>query len=69
MRVPDPPATAASVRERRRRASPGIVEDRDASPSSAAIDEVNSGVCAFDYPALEQVLVALTAHNARGSTT
>jgi len=43
-----------------------IVEERDASPEIRAIDEINSGVFAFDYPALEQVLSRLTAHNAQG---
>jgi bifunctional UDP-N-acetylglucosamine pyrophosphorylase/glucosamine-1-phosphate N-acetyltransferase len=44
----------------------GIVEDRDATPAQRAIDEVNSGVFAFHYPALEEALSGLTAHNAQG---
>lgn len=44
----------------------GIVEHRDATPGQRAIDEVNSGIYAFRYPELEQVLAGLTAHNDQG---
>jgi bifunctional UDP-N-acetylglucosamine pyrophosphorylase/glucosamine-1-phosphate N-acetyltransferase len=44
----------------------GIVEDRDATPAQKAIDEINSGIYAFDYPALAAVLDRLSAHNAQG---
>jgi UDP-N-acetylglucosamine diphosphorylase/glucosamine-1-phosphate N-acetyltransferase len=44
----------------------GIVEDRDATPQQKTIDEVNSGIYAFDYPALVTVLSGLTAHNTQG---
>ena len=44
----------------------GIVEERDATPAQRAIDEINSGNYAFDYPALAEVLGRLTAHNAQG---
>lgn len=44
----------------------GIVEERDATPAQKAIDEINSGNYAFDYPALAEVLGRLTAHNAQG---
>ncbi len=43
-----------------------IVEDRDATPEQRAIDEVNSGIYAFDWPRLAEVLDALTSHNAQG---
>jgi len=43
-----------------------IVEHRDATPQQRAIDEVNSSIYAFDYPALVTVLSQLTAHNAQG---
>jgi bifunctional UDP-N-acetylglucosamine pyrophosphorylase / glucosamine-1-phosphate N-acetyltransferase len=44
----------------------GIVEQRDATESQRAIDEVNSGIYAFSYPELVTVLSQLTAHNAQG---
>jgi len=43
-----------------------IVEERDATPEQKKIDEINSGIFAFEYPALERVLAGLTAHNAQG---
>ena len=44
----------------------GIVEERDATPDQRRIHEVNSGIYVFDYPALEQALAGLSAHNAQG---
>ncbi len=43
-----------------------IVEEKDATSDQKRIDEINSAVYAFEYPALEQVLSQLTAHNAQG---
>ncbi len=43
-----------------------IVEHRDATPGQRQIDEVNSGVYAFHYPRLVEVLSGLTAHNSQG---
>lgn len=43
-----------------------IVEDRDATPEQRAIDEVNSAIYAFQYPALASALAHLTAHNDQG---
>jgi bifunctional UDP-N-acetylglucosamine pyrophosphorylase/glucosamine-1-phosphate N-acetyltransferase len=43
-----------------------IVEERDASVEQRRIDEVNSGVYAFDWPRLDAVLSTLSAHNAQG---
>jgi bifunctional UDP-N-acetylglucosamine pyrophosphorylase/glucosamine-1-phosphate N-acetyltransferase len=43
-----------------------IIEHRDATAPERAIDEVNSSIYAFDYPALVTVLSQLTAHNAQG---
>ena len=65
MRVPDPRGygrivrgTAESIR--------AIVEERDATPEQRNLDEVNSGVYAFDWPRLKAVLSGLRAHNAQG---
>lgn len=65
MRLPDPKGYGRIVR------SPagdlvGIVEERDASDTEKAIDEVNSGIYVFHYPALEQALGGLTANNSQG---
>jgi bifunctional UDP-N-acetylglucosamine pyrophosphorylase/glucosamine-1-phosphate N-acetyltransferase len=65
MRLPDPTGYGRIVRAGGNRIS-AIVEHRDATPEQRAIDEVNSGVYAFDYPALAEVLARLTAHNAQG---
>ena len=43
-----------------------IVEERDATPEQRALDEVNSGIYAFQYPALAGALAQLTVHNAQG---
>ena len=43
-----------------------IVEEKDATPAERTIDEVNSGIFAFDHAALKSVLSALTANNAQG---
>jgi bifunctional UDP-N-acetylglucosamine pyrophosphorylase/glucosamine-1-phosphate N-acetyltransferase len=65
MRVPDPTGYGRILRVGRDGLA-GIVEDRDASEAERRIDEVNSGVYAFSYPALVQALTALTARNAQG---
>ena len=65
MRLPDPTGYGRIVRAGGDRIA-AIVEHRDATPEQRAIDEVNSGVYAFDYPALARVLAHLTAHNAQG---
>ncbi len=65
MRVPDPGGYGRIVR-----APDGgiaaIVEERDATPEQRAVDEVNSGVYAFDYPRLAETLASLSARNAQG---
>jgi bifunctional UDP-N-acetylglucosamine pyrophosphorylase/glucosamine-1-phosphate N-acetyltransferase len=43
-----------------------IVEERDATAEQRAVHEVNSGIYAFQYPALGEVLAELSAHNAQG---
>jgi bifunctional UDP-N-acetylglucosamine pyrophosphorylase/glucosamine-1-phosphate N-acetyltransferase len=65
MRLPDPKGYGRIVRG----ADGGIeriVEERDASSEVRAIDEVNSGIYAFDYPKLAGVLSHLTAQNSQG---
>ena len=71
MRLPDPTGYGRMLRDGP--AVPGvpgpihgIVEHRDATPEQRHIDEVNSGVYAFSYPALVAVLSQLGAHNAQG---
>ena len=64
-RVPDPTGYGRMARDAQGDVV-GIVEERDATPEQKRIDEINSGVYAFRYPALEQVLSRLTAHNAQG---
>ena len=65
MRVPEPRGYGRIVR-----APDGgiaaIVEERDATPEQRTLDEVNSGVYAFDYPRLAETLASLSARNAQG---
>jgi bifunctional UDP-N-acetylglucosamine pyrophosphorylase/glucosamine-1-phosphate N-acetyltransferase len=64
-RVPDPAGYGRIVRD----AAGGnvaIVEERDATAQQKSIDEINSGIYAFQYPVLAAVLGGLTAHNAQG---
>jgi bifunctional UDP-N-acetylglucosamine pyrophosphorylase/glucosamine-1-phosphate N-acetyltransferase len=65
MRVPDPHGYGRIVRGTGDTVR-AIVEERDASAEERGIDEVNSGVCAFDWPRLAAVLSTLGAHNAQG---
>ena len=65
MRLPDPHGYGRIVRDPSG-ALAAIVEERDASAAERAIDEVNSGNYAFDYPALAGVLPALGSHNVQG---
>jgi bifunctional UDP-N-acetylglucosamine pyrophosphorylase/glucosamine-1-phosphate N-acetyltransferase len=64
MKLPDPTGYGRVVR------NPDgtirqIVEHKDATPEQRRIDEVNSGIYAFDYPALVTVLSRLTSENAQ----
>ena len=43
-----------------------IVEERDVSPAERRIQEINSGIYAFDLDPLFDALGGITAHNARG---
>ena len=65
MRLPDPAGYGRIVRAGGDDLS-AIVEDRDATPEQRRIDEVNSGIYAFQYPELVSTLSGLTAHNAQG---
>jgi bifunctional UDP-N-acetylglucosamine pyrophosphorylase / glucosamine-1-phosphate N-acetyltransferase len=64
MRLPDPRGYGRIVREGEEGVH-AIVEERDATPAQRAIDEVNSGIYAFDWPKLAQVLPELASHNAQ----
>jgi UDP-N-acetylglucosamine diphosphorylase/glucosamine-1-phosphate N-acetyltransferase len=66
-RVPDPRGYGRIVRDPAAGADAiaCIVEERDATPEQKRIDEINSSVYAFEYPALEQVLGQLTAQNSQ----
>ncbi|AOD22139.1 MULTISPECIES: bifunctional UDP-N-acetylglucosamine diphosphorylase/glucosamine-1-phosphate N-acetyltransferase GlmU [Rhodococcus] len=44
----------------------GIVEEKDASPTQRAIQEINTGVYAFDAAALRSALGKLSADNSQG---
>ena len=71
MRLPDPTGYGRIVRAGGSDAGAharieSIVEHRDATPEQRAIDEVNSGIYAFDYPELARILDHLTSHNAQG---
>ncbi len=65
MRLPDPTGYGRILRAGEHGIT-AIVEHRDATPEQRAIHEVNSGIYAFDYPALAQVLAGLTAGNSQG---
>ena len=65
MRLPDPRGYGRIVRGSGDSIQ-AIVEERDATPEQRRIDEVNSGVCAFDWPRLAVALSGLSAHNAQG---
>ena len=65
MRVPEPKGYGRIVRGAGDTVR-AIVEEADATPEERSIDEVNSGVYAFDWPRLAAVLSRLSAHNAQG---
>ena len=64
-RVPDARGYGRIVRDARA-GTAAIVEERDASPEQKRIDEINSGIYAFRYPVLAEMLGRLTARNAQG---
>jgi bifunctional UDP-N-acetylglucosamine pyrophosphorylase / glucosamine-1-phosphate N-acetyltransferase len=63
-RVPDPSGYGRIVR--RDEAIAAIVEDRDATPEERRIDEINSGVYAFDLAPLFDALASIGSGNAQG---
>jgi bifunctional UDP-N-acetylglucosamine pyrophosphorylase/glucosamine-1-phosphate N-acetyltransferase len=66
MRLPDPGGYGRIVRTPDGEGIERIVEEKDADARTKAIDEVNSGIYAFDHAALAGVLDSLTADNAQG---
>jgi bifunctional UDP-N-acetylglucosamine pyrophosphorylase/glucosamine-1-phosphate N-acetyltransferase len=66
MRLPDPTGYGRIVRTADGEGIERIVEEKDASPAEKTLDEVNSGIYAFDHAALTGVLGSLTADNSQG---
>lgn len=66
MRLPDPKGYGRIVRMADGVGIERIVEEKDATVEQKRLDEVNSGIYAFSYPALTGVLSALTADNSQG---
>jgi bifunctional UDP-N-acetylglucosamine pyrophosphorylase/glucosamine-1-phosphate N-acetyltransferase len=66
MRLADPAGYGRIVRTPDGHGIERIVEEKDASPEVKALDEVNSGIYAFEHAALAGVLSALTANNSQG---
>ena len=66
MRLADPGGYGRIVRTADRARIERIVEQNEASPAEQSLDEVNSGIYAFHYPALAGVLSRLTAANSQG---
>jgi bifunctional UDP-N-acetylglucosamine pyrophosphorylase/glucosamine-1-phosphate N-acetyltransferase len=65
MRLADPKGYGRIVRTRDGEGIARIVEEKDASPDEKALDEVNSGIYAFDHDTLSSVLASLTANNSQ----
>jgi bifunctional UDP-N-acetylglucosamine pyrophosphorylase/glucosamine-1-phosphate N-acetyltransferase len=65
MRLADPTGYGRIVRTKDSHGIERIVEEKDAAPEVKAIDEVNSGIFAFDHAALSSVLSSLTANNSQ----
>jgi bifunctional UDP-N-acetylglucosamine pyrophosphorylase / glucosamine-1-phosphate N-acetyltransferase len=64
-RVPDPKGYGRIVRDEQGDVT-AIVEERDATGEQKRIDEINSGVFAFQYADLVRVLSRLTSRNSQG---
>ena len=66
MRLDEPKGYGRIVRTRDGQGIEHIVEEKDATPAEKTIEEVNSGIYAFDHAALKGVLSSLTADNSQG---
>lgn len=66
MRLADPKGYGRIVRTADGQGIERIVEEKDADAAVRALDEVNSGIYAFDHAALSGILSSLTANNAQG---
>jgi len=66
MRLADPKGYGRIVRTADGEGIERIVEEKDASPAEKQLDEVNSGIYAFEHAALSGVLGSLTANNSQG---
>jgi len=65
-RVPDPTGYGRIVRDEEGREVLGIVEHKDATSEQRTIDEVNSGIYAFDLAVLRSALERIGTDNAQG---
>ena len=65
-RVPDPTGYGRILRSEDGSEVLGIVEDRDASEAQRGIDEINSGIYAFDLAVLRDALGRIGTDNAQG---
>ena len=65
-RVPDPAGYGRILRSEDGSEVLGIVEHKDATDEQRAIDEINSGIYAFDLAVLRDALGRITTDNAQG---
>lgn len=65
-RVPDPAGYGRILRSEDGSEVLGIVEHKDATAEQLAIDEINSGIYAFDLPVLRDALGRIGTDNAQG---
>ncbi len=66
MRLEDPTGYGRIVRSADGEGIERIVEEKDASTEVKGLNEVNSGIYAFDHAALSGILSSLTADNSQG---
>ncbi len=65
-RIPDPTGYGRIVRSADGTQVEAIVEHKDASEEQRRIDEINSGICAFDLAFLREALTQVGTDNAQG---
>jgi bifunctional UDP-N-acetylglucosamine pyrophosphorylase/glucosamine-1-phosphate N-acetyltransferase len=65
-RIPDPTGYGRILRDDATGEVVGIVEHKDADEAQRAIDEINSGIYAFDLAVLRRALDRVTTDNAQG---